>query len=541
MRHPPVRSYIHIAEPSARATRRGMTPSLVRIGIRNGQQLDEVRGVAAEPLALVERFVDQADVAVLEIPKAAVDELGALRRRAGGESSRLHQRGAQTSARGVERHARAGDAAADHHDVERLGSQSSSISARSNGVGGRSGGGRARRSSARKRRHRVQPTATRRGPSGFASGAAPSTGVLAFGNRTHRLDGGFRKCRSMTSIGGKLGACRGLDAASSTRRRRRRRSGQGGVRRRVACGSRASSTPCCSREKQGCGAAPPSASAVASCASAAAPPEHRAAPESTRARRRSVSCLCPITSVTRRARRRRPIAAGRPRRVAGLLTELLDGRDLTADQARAAMAAILSGQATAAQLIGVRRRAPGQGRDGRGAVGAARRRARRGRPGAARRRPALPARRHRRHGRRPHPLDQRVDDGGVGGRRCRRARVQARRPGRLVAVRHRRRARSARRRHRAAAGWRAACIDKAGFGFCFAPRFHPAFRFAAPSRREIGIPTVFNLLGPMANPGRVRRQLIGVADARFAERMLASLRVHGSTTPGSCTATGSTS
>jgi anthranilate phosphoribosyltransferase len=71
------------------------------------------------------------------------------------------------------------------------------------------------------------------------------------------------------------------------------------------------------------------------------------------------------------------------------------------------------------------------------------------------------------------------------------------------------------------------CVETAGIGFCFAPRFHPAFRFAAPSRREIGIPTVFNLLGPMANPGRVRRYLIGVADATFAERMLASLRAHG--------------
>lgn len=73
------------------------------------------------------------------------------------------------------------------------------------------------------------------------------------------------------------------------------------------------------------------------------------------------------------------------------------------------------------------------------------------------------------------------------------------------------------------------CIETAGIGFCLAPRFHPAFRFAAPSRREIGIPTVFNLLGPMANPGRVRRQVIGVADSRFAERMLESLRTHGST------------
>lgn len=73
------------------------------------------------------------------------------------------------------------------------------------------------------------------------------------------------------------------------------------------------------------------------------------------------------------------------------------------------------------------------------------------------------------------------------------------------------------------------CVERAGIGFCLAPSYHPAFRFAAPSRREIGIPTVFNLLGPMANPGRVRRQVIGVANPAVAERMLASLRLHGST------------
>lgn len=73
------------------------------------------------------------------------------------------------------------------------------------------------------------------------------------------------------------------------------------------------------------------------------------------------------------------------------------------------------------------------------------------------------------------------------------------------------------------------CVRTAGIGFCLAPAFHPAFRFAAPARREIGIPTVFNLLGPMANPGRVRRQVIGVANATFAERMVETLRSHGST------------
>ena len=75
----------------------------------------------------------------------------------------------------------------------------------------------------------------------------------------------------------------------------------------------------------------------------------------------------------------------------------------------------------------------------------------------------------------------------------------------------------------------AACVRAAGIGFCFAPSFHPAFRFAGPPRREIGVPTFFNLIGPMANPGRVRSQLIGVADPRFAEPMLGALQRQGVT------------
>jgi anthranilate phosphoribosyltransferase len=73
----------------------------------------------------------------------------------------------------------------------------------------------------------------------------------------------------------------------------------------------------------------------------------------------------------------------------------------------------------------------------------------------------------------------------------------------------------------------AACVREAGGGFCFAPVFHPAFRFAGPPRREIGVPTVFNLLGPMANPARVRRQVIGVADPRFVEPMALTLLRQG--------------
>ncbi len=65
----------------------------------------------------------------------------------------------------------------------------------------------------------------------------------------------------------------------------------------------------------------------------------------------------------------------------------------------------------------------------------------------------------------------------------------------------------------------AACVERAGMGFCFAPRFHAALRHAGPTRRELGVPTVFNFLGPLANPARVRRQALGVSDPAMAERM----------------------
>jgi len=57
----------------------------------------------------------------------------------------------------------------------------------------------------------------------------------------------------------------------------------------------------------------------------------------------------------------------------------------------------------------------------------------------------------------------------------------------------------------------AKCIDGAGMGVCFAPTFHPAMRHAAPVRRELGVPTVFNLLGPLANPAIDVRQVLGVS------------------------------
>ncbi len=73
----------------------------------------------------------------------------------------------------------------------------------------------------------------------------------------------------------------------------------------------------------------------------------------------------------------------------------------------------------------------------------------------------------------------------------------------------------------------ARCIDEVGIGFCFAPRFHPAMRFAAPVRRELGIPTVFNFLGPLANPARAKYQVIGVSDPAMADKMLGVLAANG--------------
>ncbi len=58
----------------------------------------------------------------------------------------------------------------------------------------------------------------------------------------------------------------------------------------------------------------------------------------------------------------------------------------------------------------------------------------------------------------------------------------------------------------------ARCVEEAGIGFCFAPRFHPALRHAAGARSELGVPTVFNILGPLTNPARVMRQAVGVPE-----------------------------
>lgn len=70
--------------------------------------------------------------------------------------------------------------------------------------------------------------------------------------------------------------------------------------------------------------------------------------------------------------------------------------------------------------------------------------------------------------------------------------------------------------------------EEAGITFCFAVKFHPALRYVAPARRELGIRTTFNVLGPLTNPARVKAQATGVADARMAPILAGVLAERGS-------------
>lgn len=71
-------------------------------------------------------------------------------------------------------------------------------------------------------------------------------------------------------------------------------------------------------------------------------------------------------------------------------------------------------------------------------------------------------------------------------------------------------------------------VAEVGIGFCFAPRFHPSYRHASAARRELGVPTVFNLLGPLTNPARPRAGLIGCAFADLAEVLAGVFASRGS-------------
>ncbi len=63
------------------------------------------------------------------------------------------------------------------------------------------------------------------------------------------------------------------------------------------------------------------------------------------------------------------------------------------------------------------------------------------------------------------------------------------------------------------------CIESVGIGFMFAPRYHPAMKYATPVRRQIGIRTVFNILGPLTNPAGATAQLMGVFDGALTEKL----------------------
>ncbi len=73
------------------------------------------------------------------------------------------------------------------------------------------------------------------------------------------------------------------------------------------------------------------------------------------------------------------------------------------------------------------------------------------------------------------------------------------------------------------------CLSEAGIGFFFAPTFHPSMRHAGPVRRELGVRTAFNLLGPLTNPAGAARQLVGVPKPEFTELMARALMLLGAT------------
>jgi len=71
------------------------------------------------------------------------------------------------------------------------------------------------------------------------------------------------------------------------------------------------------------------------------------------------------------------------------------------------------------------------------------------------------------------------------------------------------------------------CLHDAGIGFMFAQKFHPAMRYVGPVRRELGIRTVFNVLGPLTNPAHAEYQVLGVASAPLAEKLARALNRMG--------------
>lgn len=74
----------------------------------------------------------------------------------------------------------------------------------------------------------------------------------------------------------------------------------------------------------------------------------------------------------------------------------------------------------------------------------------------------------------------------------------------------------------------ARCIDEAGIGFMFAPMFHPAMKYVGPTRKSLGFRTLFNILGPLANPANAKAQIMGLADESLMETIAEALLLLGS-------------
>jgi anthranilate phosphoribosyltransferase len=206
------------------------------------------------------------------------------------------------------------------------------------------------------------------------------------------------------------------------------------------------------------------------------------------------------------------------------IATLVDGRDLLGEEAHAAMMQVMSGQATPAQIAGFLIALRMKGETVEEITGCAR-------AMRAHVTPALPQH------------ETLVDTAGTGGDGAHTfnistsAALVAAAAGAFVA-KHGNRAVSSRSGSAdvlEALGVRidltpedvAACIDEVGFGFMFAQAHHPAMRHAGPVRRELGVRTVFNLLGPLTNPAGARRQVVGVYARDLVEPIAQALAALG--------------
>ena len=195
-----------------------------------------------------------------------------------------------------------------------------------------------------------------------------------------------------------------------------------------------------------------------------------------------------------------------------LIGTLIRGETLSPDEAAWAMNEIMEGAATPVQVAGFARGPADEGRDARRGGRARRGDAAPRHPDQRARRPRRPGR-HRR-GRRAH--GEHLHHGRDRRRGGRRAGGQARQPRRLVRG-------AAPRTCSRRSAWSidlppaasAQLAEETGIAFLFAPLYHPALRHASVARGELGVPTVFNFLGPVSNPARPRAQAVGVADPRM--------------------------